>query len=255
MKNVLMILYNDFRCNSAVHTHNLANCLSSLGFDCIVAVPENKASVAVLSEHQYRPIEFVECDYLEQLFANGRGPDIIHAWTPREIVRRCWKDIHRRYGGRLFVHLEDNEEFLAERCLNKSIDEIEQMGLERFPQELAHPRMYREFLSQAEGVTVIIDQLKEFIPEGVPTITLWPGVETSLFYQRDRDLDYARSIAIPMNATVLTYTGNVHAANASEVRSLYLAVAILNREGHPTALVRAGLDSYAFLGENDVLGA
>jgi hypothetical protein len=182
MYNVLMILYSDFRCNSAVHIHNFANHLALLGCDCIVAVPENKASVSALSAHQYKPVEFVECDHLEQLFTNGRGPDIVHAWTPREIVRQCWKDIQRRYGGRLFVHLEDNEEFLAERFLAKSINEIGQIEPERFPAGLAHPRMYRKFLAQAEGVTVIIDQLKEFVPEGVPILTLWPGVETSLFF-------------------------------------------------------------------------
>jgi glycosyltransferase involved in cell wall biosynthesis len=50
------------------------------------------------------------------------------------------------------------------------------------------------------------------------------------------------------------YTGNVHAANAHEVRSLYLAVAILNREGVPATLVRAGRDYYPFLGPNEDWG-
>jgi glycosyltransferase involved in cell wall biosynthesis len=43
----------------------------------------------------------------------------------------------------------------------------------------------------------------------------------------------------------------VHAANAREVRSLYLAVAMLNREGHPTLLIRTGQDFYNFLGADN----
>jgi glycosyltransferase involved in cell wall biosynthesis len=43
-------------------------------------------------------------------------------------------------------------------------------------------------------------------------------------------------------------------ANAHEVRSLYLAVAILNREGFPATLVRAGRDFYPFLGPDETWG-
>jgi glycosyltransferase involved in cell wall biosynthesis len=49
----------------------------------------------------------------------------------------------------------------------------------------------------------------------------------------------------------LCYAGYVNAANARDVRSLYLAVAMLNREGTPTTLVRAGRDYYPFLGSDD----
>jgi glycosyltransferase involved in cell wall biosynthesis len=56
---------------------------------------------------------------------------------------------------------------------------------------------------------------------------------------------------VPPENIVLCYTGNVHSANAREVRSLYLAAAILSREGIPTTLVRAGKDYCPFLGPDE----
>ena len=59
------------------------------------------------------------------------------------------------------------------------------------------------------------------------------------------------SLGIPKGDIVLCYTGNVHSANAREVRSLYLAAALLSREGIPTTLVRAGKDYCPFLGSDE----
>jgi glycosyltransferase involved in cell wall biosynthesis len=61
-------------------------------------------------------------------------------------------------------------------------------------------------------------------------------------------------LGIPRGHVVFTYTGNVHFANAREVRSLYLAVAILNREGHRAVLIRTGRDFCPFLGPDDAWG-
>jgi glycosyltransferase involved in cell wall biosynthesis len=55
-------------------------------------------------------------------------------------------------------------------------------------------------------------------------------------------------LAIPAGTVVLCYTGNVHSANARDVRSLYLATAILDREGTPARLIRTGRDFCPFLG-------
>src|SRR5262249_29682621 len=52
---------------------------------------------------------------------------------------------------------------------------------------------------------------------------------------------------VPFNVCVIVYPGNVHPANAEEVRSLYLAIALLNRRGYPTFLVRTGTDYCEFL--------
>ena len=62
----------------------------------------------------------------------------------------------------------------------------------------------------------------------------------------------ARSSSASRTETiVLCYTGNVHSANARDVRSLYLAAAILDREGTPARLVRTGRDFCPFLGPDE----
>jgi glycosyltransferase involved in cell wall biosynthesis len=250
IRNVLFVLHNDFKCNSAVHVHNFANHLAELGLACAVAVPFGKETVEALSEHRYTPLLFKEIGRLRQVFGDGRGPDVVHAWTPREVVRKFVAQLAPYRPFKLLVDLEDNEELLTEQFRQKSLSAIEADDA-NFPDDLSHPRRYRELLATCDGVTLIIDQLGEFVPPGVPTLTLWPGTETRLFYPRRRDDVLARSIGVPLNTAVLTYTGNVHVANAREVRSLYLAVALLNRDGFPTVLVRAGRDYYPFLGEID----
>jgi glycosyltransferase involved in cell wall biosynthesis len=151
----------------------------------------------------------------------------------------------------LVIQLEDNEKLLTEKFLQRPFRQLVHAKNLSIPDNLSHPQRYREFLAQAHGVTVIIDQLRDFVPEGIPTLTLWPGVETNLFFPRPPDPNLIRKYDIPLNSVVLCYTGNVHAANAIEVRSLYLAVAMLNREGMPTTLLRAGKDYYDFLGPDD----
>jgi len=97
-------------------------------------------------------------------------------------------------------------------------------------------------------MTIIMDRLEKFVPPATPRLLLWPGASSELFYACPKDKVLLKELRIPVNSIVLSYTGNVHAANAREVRSLYLAVAMLNREGVPTTLVRAGRDYYPFLG-------
>ena len=85
----------------------------------------------------------------------------------------------------------------------------------------------------------------------IPKLVLWPGADEKVFFPRPRDNDYLERLGIAAESVVLCYTGNVHSANAREVRSLYLAAAILDREGTPTTLVRTGRDFCPFLGPDE----
>jgi GT2 family glycosyltransferase/glycosyltransferase involved in cell wall biosynthesis len=251
MLNILFVLYHDFSANSAVHVHHFANNLVKLGFDCVVAVPNNKNSVFELENHLYKVTEFTEIDNLTQLFNNQQGPDIVHGWTPREVVRKYCQQIKSKFSCKLFIHLEDNEEYLLEKFLNQPLKKLLQDRHLQVPDNLAHPIRYQEFLAEADGITIIVDELKKFIPSQIPTLTLPPGADTELFFPREGNRTLAASLGIPSNSTVLCYTGNVHTANAHEVRSIYLAVAMLNREGQPTVLIRTGRDFCEFLGSDD----
>jgi glycosyltransferase involved in cell wall biosynthesis len=96
-----------------------------------------------------------------------------------------------------------------------------------------------------------MDRLEKFVPPGVPRLILWPGADRKLFSPREKDEAFLAALGVPRENIVLCYTGNVHNANAREVRSLYLAAAVLQREGTPTTLVRTGKDYCSFLGPDE----
>lgn len=245
MKNVLFVVNGGLLTNSAMHVHSLANSLCALGLDCVLAVPGNKHDVEKMGAVNYKVTEYQEVSDLPRLFFNGLGPDVVHCWTPREIVRKFCSLVQKLYRVKLVIHLEDNEEFL----IKKNCGDWMSIREEDFPENCSHPIRYREFLNSADGVTVIIEELKEFAPASTPNLTLWPGVDTSIFFPKQPSTELARKLRLPLNSLVVVYTGNTHAANVDEMRSLYLAIALLNREGAPTVLVRTGQDWVDHLGE------
>lgn len=253
--NVLFVHYQDFTVDSAAHLFALANQLGKLGCDCVVAVPNNKQTVSALGEAHFRAIEFEELRKQGLGFRDGRGLDVVHAWTAREIVRRFCLELRRQYSFAQFVHLEDNESYITAKTLGRKLAELETMPVSDLdwliPTHLSHPKRAATFLQEASGITMTNDRLRELAPAHVPAIQLWPSADPSLFSSRPIDTTLRSKYRIALNTTVLAYAGDVHAANADEVRSLYLAVAILNRSGHPTTLVRAGRDTCPFLGPDD----
>jgi glycosyltransferase involved in cell wall biosynthesis len=255
--NILFVLYHDFTANSAGHVRCLANELAQLGNDCCVAVPD-KSSSHPPGRVRFRPVEYGDVLRPGFCFSDGRGPDVIHAWTPREIVRRFCNQVLQIYPCRLFVHMEDNEWHILSCALSQPFEDLVRLDTaeldKRVPVSLSHPHRAARFLEEADGVTVIIDRLRELLPKVKGVLELWPSADQELFHPQPRQELERRDLGIPKNSTVLVYAGNVHAANAHEVRSLYLAVAILNREGHPATLVRAGADYYPFLGPDDRWG-
>ena len=249
IRNVLFVIDRELSSNSGIHVHSLANGLSQLGMDCAVVAPGGKRSASELGAVLYRAVELGKATQMDRVFPNGAGPDIVHGWTPRETVRKFCDGLRERFRFKLFVHLEDNEDYLLEK-LYPARPAATITEAENVPDSVSHPARYRAFLRRASGATVIIEKLKEFVPDGVPSLTLWPGVDTGMFYPRPANPELARELNLPLNGATIVYTGNVHPANAAEVRSLYLAVAMLNREGHSTHLVRTGQDHCLFLADD-----
>jgi glycosyltransferase involved in cell wall biosynthesis len=252
VSNILFVLYHDFSANSAVHVHNFANQLADLGHCTAVAIPEATDRGAGLGEQRYLIQRFDEVDgEWSRLFPNGRPPDVVHAWTPRDNVRLFCEKIAGFCDFTLFVHLEDNEEVILEVNLGTSFEKLAASPSAEIPPNLAHPRHYRAFIASADGVTMIMDRLERFVPPDVPRLILWPGADAELFFPRPRDPQLMEQLGIPEGTVVLCYTGNVHSANAGDVRSLYLAAAILDREGTPARLIRTGRDFCSFLGPDE----
>lgn len=256
MSNILFINYHDFTSNSAIQIHTFANHLVTSGHDCIVAVPSRKDTVyqAIRGDVFYSPREFSELLTAGTFFRNKRGPDIIHAWTPREIVREVCVRLLDRYTCKLIVHLEDNEEQILMNRLQRTMQELRSCTEEELstmiPGNLSHPHFYREFLSKADGITLIIERLTEFVPESTPHMVLWPGIDRARFHPGQFDTNLRYALGIDEDVVVLCYTGNVHHSNWEEVRSLYCAVALLNLAGIPTKLLRTGVDHVPFPGDD-----
>ena len=252
MSNILFVLYHDFGANSAVHVHNFANNLAGLGHSVAVAIPGGQDLGRGLGRQDYSVQLFDAVDGgSTTIFPNAKGPDIVHAWTPRENVRLFCERLETFWSFSLVIHLEDNEELILVVNLGAPFEYLAAANDIEIPANLSHPVRYREFLGRAAAVTVIMDRLGEFVPPGKPQLELWPGADRALFHPRPKDSATLEGLGIPKENIVLCYTGNVHSANGREVRSLYLAAAILTRQGIPTTLLRAGRDYSPFLGPDD----
>ena len=250
-RNILFALYGDFTCNSALHVAALANELIARGYDCVVAGPSHKETVTSLPRARFMALEFDEWENLPDYFVDHRGPALVHAWTPRENVRRFTERICSAYQIPHFIHLEDHEPTLLETHLGLSTSELLHLSSAeldaRVPKHLSHPRHSAEFLRRSAGVTTIVEKLAELVPPGVPQLTFWPAADPTLFGPRDPDPALRASLGIAPDDTVLFYHGNVHAANAAEVSELYRAVALLNRRCRRTFLIRTGRDDPALM--------
>lgn len=252
---VLFLLHGSFASNSALHVAALANELAAQGHCCAVAVPHDVETIAHHDAPRFRAITHAQAA-AGKGFTDGRGPDLVHAWTTREAVRRLAEQLRSQHGSRVVVHLEDNEQEVLAQSLGRSFAELDAMTtaeLDRLvPLTLAHPHRSREFLAQADGVTLITAKLREFTPVAARTLTLWPAADARHFFPRPVPEEFRAALQLDPGTTVLFYHGNVHAANAAEVRELYAAVARLNESGVPVKLLRTGLDAVDFLGAHAV---
>ena len=245
--NILFVLYQSIDSNGGLHTQLHAARLMAQGADCLFAVPrEGKQSQADnASDPRVRTFAQIEKNGLA--FADGRGPDIIHAWTPREVVRVFCEKFLQKHPCPLVIHLEDNEEYLTEVTVGRPFAELARLPekeLEQLiPASRYHPIHGRKFLEQAQGLTLIIDTLSRFNHTNVPSLDLPPPVDERLFYPRPLNLALREELGIPEDHVILAYTGNVHAGNLDEVRELYLAVNHLNEQGCPTVLIRTGINA------------
>ena len=249
--NVLFVNYYDFTSNSAIHLFNLANELERAGVACAVAVTDDPDGVELLGAPRFQPLDLRTARRGGVRFPDGGPPSLVHAWTPREVVREVVQELSARYGCPYIVHLEDNEEVITADSLGLTVEQFlasPRSDLEgSIPPTVAHPQRMRSFLAGAAGLTVIIDRLLEFQPDGIPSEVVWPAFEPDLFTTEPPEPQLKRRLGIANGESVLVYAGNAHNSNASELRSLYLAVATVNRAGRPLKLVRLGRDYVQFV--------
>lgn len=247
--NVCYILHGSFAANSALHVAALANELQAAGHDCCVAVTHDLETLGQLQAPAFRALLHAEA-LTKLTFANGRGPDVIHAWTTREQVRQLAEPLRSRHGCALVVHLEDNEQAILAATTGRAYAELAALpDAELEPLlngKLSHPRHGPAFLAAADGVTLLNERLADFVPPGPAQHLFWPAADDRYFCPLPRPAEFRALWSRRTDECVLFYHGNVHAANAGEMRELYLAVAQLNSDGVPVTLLRTGLDAVDF---------
>ncbi|HEY4988327.1 MAG TPA: glycosyltransferase [Opitutaceae bacterium] len=250
--NILFVNYGDFTTNSLNHIGGFANALCAQGNACVVAVPSGKDSLSMVPSPAY--VGALYNDLLDRpaFFPDGGTADIIHAWTPRECVRKFVLSYQRsaRRAARLIVHLEDNEENLISGFARRPISELRAMGfgeLDAFVADrLPHPIRHRTFLRLADAVTVIVDRLKEFVPPGVPCSVLQPGVDPDYLRAPAADPAARKALGLGEHEKVIVFTGSNTFANEPDMLELYRGVRVLNERSLPTRLVRTGFNRPEF---------
>ncbi len=245
--NILFVNYGDFTSNSLNHIGAFANRLTLQGHACVVAVPERPETLAVVPEPLFTGATFARLLQDEPVFPDRRPADIVHAWTPRENVRAFTLEYLRRHpAAALLVHLEDNEVHLMESYAREPIATLRLRSDEelaaRLSPRLSHPLRFRNFLRVAHAVTYITDRLQELIPAGKPARRLLPGIDGALYQPLIPDPALRAEIGARPDAKLLVYTGSTTFANLADVRTLLLAVRLLNERGTPCQLVRTGIN-------------
>lgn len=247
--HIVFVVYHSLACNSGGHVLNLALALSSRGVDCSIFVPFAPDAVPLPSDTRS-----VACRSFDQLEAwlNASSPHssetLVVAWTPRENVRNFTGALLGRLPCRYVVHLEDNETLITSTHLGIQpeallrLNETQLAPIISPDASLSHPIHAARFLRQSCGVTALMDTLLSSLPIGHRTHVFWPGADEAFFHVGPVDYTRRRDLGIADDELVLAYTGNVHPMNQAEVRSLYLAVCILNRRGIPARLLRTGED-------------
>ncbi|MFA6961070.1 MAG: glycosyltransferase family 4 protein [Opitutaceae bacterium] len=244
--NILFICYSDFRSNSLLHIAGFAAGMHRRGHACVVAVPQNAGTITAVPAPMFRPLLYADILKQPACFPDGRSADIIHAWTPRHHVADCVIAYQRRLSqpARLVVHLEDNEEFLAEHTCGLSFADLRKAEPFRWRalmrHRLIHPWRYRLLLHASDAVTHITPTLARFVPEGRTAALLRPGVDRVFFEIGLPAPALRRQLGLPAEAKIIVYPGGANPFNVAELRELYQAVVQLNHDGCCVRLIRTG---------------
>jgi glycosyltransferase involved in cell wall biosynthesis len=238
--NILFILHNAIDSNSGYHIQGIAKELTLLGHDCIVTAPHGR-----LEGENFRIIHYTNLFELiakGSLFRDRRQADIVHVWTPRQVVKYIYERLACYCTPTLVIHLEDNEEsiarsFLGDEAYNAAISASSE---DHYPRHLTHPNSLTSFLGKAMGITVLVDKLRDFVPQGITSATISPAADERIFNHEVQTIGVRAKFKIPDNKVIIVYNGNTNPATEPEIRELYRAVHLLNESGIPAVLVRSG---------------
>ena len=211
------------------HIGPFADELDKQGHQTIVAVPELDPTL------KFFPYPRIKLQSFEELLKNpccfdGSPPDIVHAWTPREIVRQFCEQLWQSIESRWIIHLEDDE---------SAVREATEMSRE----DLLHrtdPLHGPWFMELADGYTLILDRLARDLPPEKLFHTLYPGFDLQAFRHNPEPALSRETFSIPENFKIITYPGAASGANSEDLVDLFTAIHLLNEHGTPCILLKTG---------------
>ncbi len=250
--NILFVLYGDFTTNSAVHLTLHARALNSGGHSCAVAVPRNLESIKHCHDVFFRPVLYADVLIApDSIFPDGRPADIIHAWTPRENVRRFVTTYMAKHPTPLIIYLEDHESWISCRALGYDevtlVQQTEQSISDRLPDSLSHPFRYDSFIGLADAVVLIQDKLNADVPSWVYFATVMPSVDLDFFSPRAANSLLRKQYGVADNERVIVYPGGLNGFTQPAIETLCRAVGLINGQGFPCRLLRTGPFALDFL--------
>jgi len=243
--NILYVNYGPAGNNTTHHVAGFALAAKLAGHDVAMAIPKGSGEWPLRPGLMMPLVDYPTGGKWEKVFKNGQAPSLIHAFTPREGVRKFVFSLYRQgLDAALILHLEDNEESLMERFTGKTLPELCQpegaAARATLGPGLCCPLRWQPFLALADGISVIYPTLADFVPPDVPWRDLPPILDLDFFTPRSRDEAGRQALGIHEGTSVLCYSGNDHFANRADVRQLYTIAHSLNQSGLPTKLVRTG---------------
>ena len=250
--NILFVLYGDFSSNSANPLVLYARELHLSGHSCAVAVPSKLETVCQHESPTFRPILYGDVLAApEAVFPDGRPADVIHACTPREVIRRFITSYMAKQPTPLVIYLEDNELWISTREAgldDASLFQHTQKEIsDRLPDALSHPFLYDSFIGLADAVAVIQDKLNVEVPPWVHCETVMIGVDLQFYSPRPPDLSLRAKYGVAENEKVIVYHGGLDQFKMLAIETLCKAVGLINRQGYSCRLLRSGLRPLGFL--------
>ncbi len=242
---IMFLNYGPYSGCSGVHIHFLAKTLVELGHKCTVFLPNTKGAHDYFGKVNYEIFDFRQMLELDLEYFKDA---VLHVWTTREPVRVPTELLRRRIKLPYLVHLEDNEVLMTGQSINifnlaeqKTYAENNPQVFEKFLN--THPLQFERFMLRSCGVTCIIKDLEEFVPQHVPRMTFWPACEEDFFnIPLERNIALRNAFEVNDDTYMLFYPGAVHDFNVVHFLELLNAIENLNKQGFSVKLVRSGIE-------------